>query len=88
MGLEVNRQATDYYFDYSNAVATLLSPVIGYKRAAELAMEALGRGVKIRDLVVEKGLLSGEQINELIEHSYQPNLHIVRKIIGKKEEER
>jgi hypothetical protein len=32
--------------------------------------------------------LSGEQIDELIEHSCQPNLHIVRKIIGKKEEER
>lgn len=88
MGLEVNRQATDYYFDYSNAVATLLSPIIGYKRAAELAMEALRRGVKVRDLVVEKGLLSGEQIDELIEHSCQPNLHIVRKIIEKKEKER
>ena len=88
MGLEVNRKATDYYFDYSNAVATLLSPVIGYKRAAELAMEALGRGVKVRDLVVEKGLLSGEQIDELIEHYCQPNLHIVRKIIEKREKER
>ncbi len=87
-GIGANRRATEYYFDYSNAVATLLSPVIGYKRAAELAMEALGRGVKVRDLVVEKGLLSGEQIDELIEHSCQPNLHIVRKIIEKKEKER
>ena len=34
----------------------------------------------MRDLVVEKGILSPEQIDELIEHSYEPNLHIARRI--------
>lgn len=79
-GIEANLEATGYYFDYSNAVATLLSPVIGYEAAAELAKEALEKGVKVRDLVVEKDILSEEQIDELIEHSYEPNLHIARRI--------
>ena len=79
-GIEVNLEATGYYFDYSNAVATLLSPVIGYEAAAELSKEALEKGVKVRDLVVEKKILTEEQIDELIEHSCEPNLHIARRI--------
>jgi aspartate ammonia-lyase len=80
-GIEVNLDATSYYFDYSNAVATLLSPVIGYEAAAELAKEALEKGVKVRDLVIEKEILSEGQIDELIEHSGEPNLHIARRIV-------
>ena len=79
-GIEVNLEATGYYFDYSNAVVTLLSPVIGYEAAAELSKEALEKGVKVRDLVVEKRILTEEQIDELIEHSCEPNLHIARRI--------
>ena len=79
-GIEANLDATGYYFDYSNAVATLLNPVIGYEAVAELAKEALETGAKIRDLVVEKGILTGEQIDELIDHSSEPNLHIARRI--------
>jgi len=79
-GIEANLEVTDYYFDFSNAVATLLSPVIGYEAAAELSKEALEKGVKVRDLVVEKGILTEDQIDELIEHSCEPNLHITRRI--------
>jgi aspartate ammonia-lyase len=61
-------------------VATLLSPVIGYEAAAELVGEALEKGVKVGDLVVEKRILTEEQIDELIEHSCEPNLQIARRI--------
>jgi aspartate ammonia-lyase len=79
-GIEVNLDATGYYFNYSNAVATLLSPVIGYEAAAELSKEAMEKGVKVRDIVVEIPILTEEQIDELIEHSCEPNLHIARRI--------
>jgi aspartate ammonia-lyase len=79
-GIEANPEAASYYFDFSNAVATLLSPIIGYEAAAELSKEALEKGEKVRDLAVEKGILTVEQIDELIEHSCEPNLHIVRRI--------
>jgi hypothetical protein len=36
--------------------------------------------LKVRDFVVEKRILTEEQIDELIEHSYEPNLHIARRI--------
>ena len=79
-GIEANLEVIGYYFDYSNAVATLLSPVIGYEAAAELSKEALEKGLKVRDLVVERRILTEEQIDELIEHSCEPNLHIARRI--------
>jgi aspartate ammonia-lyase len=79
-GIEANLEVIGYYFDYSNAVATLLSPVIGYEAAAELSKEALEKGRKVRDLVVERRILTEEQIDELIEHSCEPNLHIARRI--------
>jgi aspartate ammonia-lyase len=79
-GIEANLDATGYYFDYSNAVVTLLTPVIGYEAAAEVSKEALEKGVKVRDLVVEKRILTEKQIDELIEHSCEPNLHIAMSI--------
>jgi aspartate ammonia-lyase len=79
-GIEANLEVISYYFDYSNAVATLLSPVIGYDAAAELSKEALEKGLKVRDLVIERRILTEKQIDELIEHSCEPNLHIARRI--------
>jgi len=51
----------------SPALATALNPAIGYFRAAELAKEALERDVMIRDLVVEQGLLSPEETNQVLD---------------------
>jgi aspartate ammonia-lyase len=80
-GLEANTKATDFYLNYSNAVATLLNPVIGYKEAAALAVEALERGIPIKDLLIERELLTEDQLEKLIKHSCEPNLHIVKKIL-------
>ncbi|HQK93136.1 MAG TPA: class II fumarate hydratase [Armatimonadota bacterium] len=51
----------------SPALATALNPAIGYFRAAELAKEALDRDLLIRDLVVERGLLSSDEANQLLD---------------------
>jgi aspartate ammonia-lyase len=85
-GLEFNRKSTNYYFNYPNAVATLLNLVIGYKEAAILAVEALERGIPIKDLVVERGFLTVDQMDKLIMHSCEPNLHIVKKILEERKE--
>jgi len=39
-------------------LATILNPVIGYEAAARIAKESLASGRSIRDLVIEKGILS------------------------------
>jgi len=81
-GLQANREVTGYYFEYSNAVATLMSPVIGYERAAKIAKDAVKKGMIVRDLVVEEGLMTEEEVEELIEHSCEPNLLVIRRILN------
>jgi len=49
------------------ALATLLSPKIGYLQAAELATEAMEKRQSIRDLVVTKGILSKEEADRLFD---------------------
>jgi aspartate ammonia-lyase len=51
----------------SPGLATLLSPKLGYLKAAELAREAMETGQSIRDLVVAKGILSGEEADRLFD---------------------
>ncbi|MDD5435124.1 MAG: aspartate ammonia-lyase, partial [Nitrospira sp.] len=51
----------------SIALATVLNPIIGYEAAAGLAKEAIDSGKSIRALVLEKGLLSGEEVDSLFD---------------------
>jgi aspartate ammonia-lyase len=57
------------YLERNPALATALNPKIGYLKAAEVAKEALERGMSIPDLVREKGLLTEEEIAEILDPS-------------------
>ena len=48
------------------AAATALVPVLGYERAAVLADDATRSGRPLRELVVERGILTAEAYAELI----------------------
>ncbi|HQA69522.1 MAG TPA: hypothetical protein PK801_14450, partial [Aggregatilineales bacterium] len=51
-----------------NAIlVTALNPVIGYAKGAEVAKEALRTGRTIREVVLEKGYLTEEQVDELLD---------------------
>src|SRR5699024_12774297 len=50
----------------SAGLATVFSPVIGYKNATALAVEATRTGAKVTDLAVTKRLLSATQVQQLI----------------------
>jgi fumarate hydratase class II len=51
----------------SLALVTPLAEKIGYDRAAELAREAFEKGRTIRELVKEKGILTDEEIEEILD---------------------
>ncbi len=51
----------------SMGLATALNPYIGYAAAAKVAQEALARGVSLRQVVLEKGLLTAEQLDKLLD---------------------
>jgi aspartate ammonia-lyase len=52
--------------DRSTAAATALSPYIGYAATAEIAKEAVKSGRSIRDLVLERGLLDAQRLDEIL----------------------
>ncbi|MFP4608603.1 MAG: aspartate ammonia-lyase [Candidatus Natronoplasma sp.] len=49
------------------ALATLLSPKIGYEKAAELAREAMQRDVSLEVLAREKNILPEEELDEIFD---------------------
>jgi aspartate ammonia-lyase len=52
--------------DRSTAVATALSPYIGYAATAEIAKDAVKTGKTIRQLVLERGLLEPSELDRIL----------------------
>ena len=48
-------------------IATALNPHIGYTQATQVAQEAMATGRSVYDLVLEKGLLSKESLDEILQ---------------------
>jgi len=69
-GITANAERLRAMAEMSPAIATRLSPIIGYDRTAEIAREALARGVTIMQLVVEKGILSKEEADKLLDPAH------------------
>ncbi len=51
----------------SPGLATILNQVIGYEAAARIAKEALASGKSVREIVVEKGVLSKEESGRILD---------------------
>ena len=66
-GITANLDACHHYVDISVGVVTALVPVLGYKPSTALAAEALKTGKGLVELIREKGLLTEEQIAEVLE---------------------
>ena len=65
-GITANRERARRLLDDSTALVTALNPFIGYARASEIAKEALATGKRVYDLVLEKNLMSREQLDEIM----------------------
>ena len=65
-GIEANRERIEENLHRSLMLVTALNPHIGYERAAEVAKTAYAQGKTLREVVVEKGLMSGERFDEIV----------------------
>ena len=65
-GIEPNRERIEENLRRSLMLVTALNPHIGYERAAEVAKAAWDQGRTLRDVVVEKGLMSGERFDAVV----------------------
>jgi fumarate hydratase class II len=66
-GVTANREKAEGWLAKNAILVTALNPVIGYLNGAAVAKEAMATGKTIREVVVEKGLLSGEEVDKLID---------------------
>ncbi len=64
-GLTANKDKLRKDIENSPVIVTLLAPKIGYLKSAELFKESLKTGKTIRELVVEKKLLSNKEVDSL-----------------------
>ena len=65
-GIEANRERIDENLHRSLMLVTALNPHIGYDRAADVAKTAHVEGKTLREVVIEKGLMSGERFDEVV----------------------
>ena len=65
--MQVNKENAEALVEQSLMVGTVLAPVIGYDNAAKLAKDAFASGETIRECALREGLLSEEQLDDLLD---------------------
>jgi aspartate ammonia-lyase len=66
-GLEADPAQCAYWLERSPALVTALAPKIGYAEAAKLAKEAIASGLTVKELVTQKRVLKGEELEDVLD---------------------
>jgi aspartate ammonia-lyase len=66
-GIRADREQCAHWLERSPAIVTALAPKIGYAEAAKLAKEAVERNVTVRELVMQKKLLTAKEIEDVLD---------------------
>jgi aspartate ammonia-lyase len=76
-GITANRKQCKAYAEGSMSIVTVLNPLIGYAKAAEVAKEYLRSGKSIKEIVMEKGYLTEDTFEEVfnLREMTQPGIH-------------
>ena len=66
-GITANRERCRNLLESSVGIITAVCPYIGYKKAAEAAKESLETGVPVRQILRDRGLMSDEMIDRILD---------------------
>ena len=66
-GIEADEAMCAHWLDRSPALVTALAPKIGYAESAKLAKEAIAKNETVRQLVTEKGVLKGAELDAVLD---------------------
>ena len=67
--LKVDKEKCEDYIEKSLSMCTILVPVIGYDKTAQIAYEAYETGKTIRELLLDKNILSDMEVKKLLNPS-------------------
>ncbi len=65
-GITANRERLRASVEHSIGIVTALNPYIGYESATAVAKEAFATGRGVAEIVLEKGLLTREQLDDIL----------------------
>lgn len=66
-GITANETRCRYFVENSVGIITAICPYVGYQKAAEIAKEAIKTGESVRKLIIEQGILTEEQMDEILD---------------------
>jgi fumarate hydratase class II len=66
-GIEADERQCAQWLERSPALVTALAPKIGYAAAASLAKEAIATGLTVKELVMQKKILEGKELEEVLD---------------------
>ena len=66
VGINANRERCRQYVENSIGLVTALNPVLGYEKSAAIAKEALETNGSVYDLVLQKGWLTQEALEDIL----------------------
>jgi fumarate hydratase class II len=66
-GIEADVDRCRAYAESSPSLGTSLNPYIGYEAAAEIVKESIKTGRSVREIVVERGLLSDDEVDRALD---------------------
>jgi aspartate ammonia-lyase len=77
-GITANKEYLRSQVEASIGVVTILNPLIGYDAATSIARQALATGGSVTSLVLERGLLTADELEEILrpEHLANPQARI------------
>ena len=67
LGIEADEERCGETIEQSLAMCTSLAPIIGYDNAAVIAKEAYASGSTVREIAREKGVLSDEELDRVLD---------------------
>ncbi len=66
-GVQANRAKAEGWLAKNAILVTALNPVIGYLKGAEVVKEAMATGRTLKEVVVEKGYLTAEETDRILD---------------------
>lgn len=73
-GLKVDKKKAAENLEQTFGYATAFNPYLGYSKVSKLVSEAYGKGVSLKQLIVEKGIMSEENAEKIISSAKGPSL--------------
>ena len=74
-GITVNAAKCQDYAIRSLGIVTVLNPIIGYSKAAEVVKESMKTGKSVKEIIQQWGLLSVDQLDQVLSPISMTELH-------------